>query len=375
MATDTKNASAANVKAPGETAEVAYLIPCNQIDWDWDWNSRSRPTLLNATTGKRMLPTASPDQDKAGETGFAGTYESIKLKGQVDPGTVRPHPDPKKRAKTPYMAVAGFSRGEAIMMIADELGNKSPVFKTFVKEMTEAQAREENLRENNGGRTKLSAPDLLFGIQRLRAEDSSLTGVAIAQKIGMSQGYASRMCAIADKAKSPTILAAWRSSKVAIPYAAIETIVSKNDTAEAQDKAYAALTAAKPSATTATNVNGNGDNGPSASGRDSWAKVAGDKALVIGRALGIAHKAGGLLVSDKKTFFRDYLDTFVDIKVEPAKVTALKAGDTPEAQAKRLTEAQEKHAELVLGIVARFKEGFQHGLKGDAVKAEEVATN
>jgi hypothetical protein len=336
----------ANENTPANAVETVVSLPLSSVLFDWGWNVRTRPTIVDPATGKRLMPTATPDQEKAGETGFAGLYTSIKIDGQRDAITVRVNPDAKTRGKYPYACVAGFSRGEALAMIADETGDKAPTVKAIIREYTETQARKENLRENAGGRVKLTGPDLMFGIQKLREQDRTLTPTAIAQSIGSNQAYVNTLCKIADKAKAPGLLDAWRASKHPIPYAAMKALTEKHETAEDQKKAFDAL--CKPKAAPGS--------APTA-GRDSWVNGAVERASASGFAIGLACQHGALTVTDRKTFFRDYVSTFAPFKAAPTTVAKSDKGDDE----KRLREAQAKHAEYAAVIVAAFKAGYDKG--------------
>lgn len=228
--------------APRKTydANQVQVIELSRIFADRNWNSRSE------TEGD-----TADDDGKAGNKGWPGLVCSLATSPQRDPVSLRPNPkyDPDRKGEhfREFLLVAGFQRHDAKLFIAnggvteilkdpkqgamsetqiEALKTNVPTIRAFVKNLTEAEARAENLAENMQ-RNTLSGPDIAYGVMRLRKADPNLTDVQVAIILNQNQGYVSRLKKIADgtvdveippgkldksQTKPVTILEAWRNA-------------------------------------------------------------------------------------------------------------------------------------------------------------------
>lgn len=204
----------------------------SEVFFDWTWNARKAVDEGNA---------------KEETTGFTGVVQNIAIEGQKQPIVVRPNPNYGKRgmpgASCPYACVSGFTRGKAIGELAQgthdsllisaaglspaavaKLHTDKPTILAFVRSMTEAEARKENLEENLQ-RSSLTAPDIAFGVARLREAMPTASDGEVAAIVGRSQQYVAKLKRIYDglsgaiipagtlskgQAKDLSVLEAWR---------------------------------------------------------------------------------------------------------------------------------------------------------------------
>src|SRR5258708_531278 len=122
--------------------EVIANIPLSAIHADPNRNARS---------GKWKLDSGFDE-----ESAVAGLKDSVRVCGVKDPVKLRPTPD----ADRPFALVSGFRRYAA----SEEL--KLETIPGVVREMTEAEARLENTRENTA-RTDLKPADLAWAVGEL----------------------------------------------------------------------------------------------------------------------------------------------------------------------------------------------------------------
>lgn len=318
--------------------ETVVILSLADIDFDWNWNCR---LPLRDATGRVVGCSGSAGQDIKGDTEFGDLKASLAADGQKQAVLVRPHPKAKKSGKK-YHLVAGYQRTEALAQLAAEEPNKyKPEVRAIVREMTEEEARVENLRENTA-RSALSGPDLTVGIQKLLKENPNLTDVAIAARLGKSQGYINKLVNIMKAAKSEELLEKWRTSPVTVPVMKMATI-AELDTADEQLRQFEASQKKEKS----------NDSTPTR-GPDAWTSTAKDKARTVGHALGVAAGHGSLVISDHGTFFSDYLRTFVEFKAAPKDDDKLA-----------------KYHEQVASIVEAFQDGYAKGF--DAANAPAKA--
>lgn len=237
-------------------ANMVQEIEHSRIFADRAWNSRSE-----------VEGDTSDDDGKTGNKGWAGLVCSLATSPQRDPVVLRPNPkfDPAKKGEPfrEFLLVSGFQRHDATLYIGtggvteilrdpkqggltDEqilaLKTNTPKLRAFVKEMTEAEARAENLAENMQ-RNSLSGPDIAFGVMRLRKADPTLTDVQVAIILNQNQGYVSRLKRVADGtagvtipagkldkgSKETTLLEAWRSAPHKLSTTDMMTIANEED--------------------------------------------------------------------------------------------------------------------------------------------------
>ena len=170
----------------GEEAIVS--IPLSAIHADPNWNARS---------GKWKLDSGFDE-----ESAFGELRASIEACGVKDPVKVRPTPG----AARPFALVSGFRRYAA----SEEL--KLETIPAVVREMTEAEARLENTRENTA-RAKLNPADLAWAVGEL--VKLGLSDTDIASSVGITQPYASRLHRIMSKV-DPKITTNWRTTVFAV---------------------------------------------------------------------------------------------------------------------------------------------------------------
>lgn len=217
----------------GETIE---LIPLQLVEFDHSWNSR---------TGEFRK-----DEE------FQELIDSLRDNGQDIPILVRPHPDKTKAKSTPYSAVYGFRRGEALLAIAraqnesfkdkdaraiaKALGAQMVTVKATVKEMTEVQAREANIRENVI-RKDLKAADCCFAVKNL--SDLGRSTAEIKLSLGKAQTYVDKCKRVMGLPKD--VLKDWRE-RALNPLSVDEMDqLSRLEGAEKQREAYDKLTSNK----------------------------------------------------------------------------------------------------------------------------------
>ena len=248
-----------NVKVSPMLVQVLAL---SDVFFDWTWNARKAVDEGDAKTDT---------------TGFSGIVQNIAIEGQKQPIVVRPNPSFGKRgqpgASCRYSCVSGFTRGKAIGEIAsgahdtllhaaagmthvaiNKLHTDKPTILAFVRAMTEAEARKENLEENLQ-RSSLSAPDIAFGVARLREAMPTATDGEVAAIVGRSQQYVAKLKRIYDglsgamipagtlskaQAKEVSVLEAWRTEpkKDGITNDFLESI-ARDEKMTARDKANA----------------------------------------------------------------------------------------------------------------------------------------
>jgi ParB-like chromosome segregation protein Spo0J len=204
------------------------LIPLHLIDADHTWNCRSG--------------------DFRSDEEYGYLVESIGAKGQDTAILLRPHPDKSKAKRTPYAVVVGFRRFEALCdvlrkqnesfkekdlaTIAKALGAQMMTAKAEVKEMTEADARAANIRENMQ-RENVKPADTAFAVQELLKHGKNDT--EIAWSIGKGQTYASKMHRICTLPSD--VLKNWRSNPLPLTAEEMDQL-SRVEGAAAQREAY-----------------------------------------------------------------------------------------------------------------------------------------
>lgn len=175
-------------------------IPLSQIDAPKDWNVR-----------RNVFETAAPDEADATWEDFLKSFQRNSPDGAVSiqqdtPVIVRANP--RKGAAKPYSLVVGYRRFEAISQISAAQKFPSPTINAEIRELSEQEARTLNLRENTA-RKSLSAQDLAWGIQAIKAHNTNLTQVQIAGIMGVSQPYVNMLLQI-NQSVPQEIRDAWR---------------------------------------------------------------------------------------------------------------------------------------------------------------------
>lgn len=305
--------------------EKIETILLSEVFFDPTWNARS---VVGDQEGEE-----GPDDS---ENSFGMLVKSIKARGQDEPITVRKTPSNVK-SKKPWMAVTGHRRGAAIAKIAEADGNKAPTVRVVVKELTELQARSLNLRENTS-RNELSSPDVMFGISEMFRLFPDATDSSIAEELGVSQNYVSRLHRIASKVKK-NIQDDWRGRLVKLSTEQMDKIGKLAP--EEQDEAY-------------KNACNQKDSSGTKKGPDAWKdsnKAASERAGVM---LAQLVKTGYVKITDVEGMF--------DAGEEgglPVLVTYSKKAD--EKQLARFAHAAKKAYEKELARVEEEPEATANG--------------
>ena len=181
---------------------------------------------------------------------------SIRADGQDTPILLRPNPDRKTVDAYPFALVAGFKRFEAMTRITEHAmatkeynpivaephwDARKATIKATIKEMTEAQARAANIRENTA-RDNLTLVDLTFGLRELvtayTKEKQSAKGAktAIAAELGMNKGYIGYLIDI-GQGFSEEVLTHWRTSQKRLTKEQMVKVLTES-TAERRTEAY-----------------------------------------------------------------------------------------------------------------------------------------
>lgn len=290
-----------------QIVEKVEAVLCSEIEVDHKFNARSS-VEISSLVGKDGADESEHNTQKS-------LRESISTVGQETPVVLRRMP---KGAKKPYFLVSGFRRFEAITHLASEKGNKSPTIKAFVRDMTDAQAREENMRENTA-RADLSAQDLCYGIGQILksyGKDKGPSSVALAATLGMSQGHTNNLMNIWNNC-IPEIVKDWRESPNPLTVQQMFSL-SKEEKGNQRAK-YDELKAKKTAA-------GEG----SSRGPNAWVDTACKAGAAIGTVLGKLARDGALeIVGDN--FFGDNIRTLVKYK-----------SDATESQTQKISDATEK---------------------------------
>jgi ParB/RepB/Spo0J family partition protein len=169
--------------------ETIEHIPLTAITADASWNARS---------GRW-----SNDLDYETGDGFEGLKASIAACGVKEPAKIRPI----EAGERPYALVSGFRRYAASLQL------NLQTIPAVVREMSEAEARLENTREN-AVRQELKTPDLAWAIAQMVAQ--GMTDTEIARGIGRSQAYVSQLHRIMTDLEAK-VTSFWRACPIAVP--------------------------------------------------------------------------------------------------------------------------------------------------------------
>jgi len=266
------------------------------------------------------------------EGSFEGLVKSIEVKGQDTPVVLR-----AQKGKKPYFLVAGFRRFFAICKIAEQKNDKTPTIRAEIRELSDVEAREVNVRENTS-RDGLSGPDLCYGVGQLLEVNKGFTSVAMAAMLGMNQSYIAKMQRIWEKVDR-NIVKSWRESKLPLT---TEQMAKLSELPKDQQIAqYTELTSIKE---------------PSKVGRGAWIETAKKKGNEVGALLGALVRGGHIqLIGDD--FFGDTVRILVPFKK-----------DATEEQVARIAGAAEKAFSLAYETEAEPATDEER----EAVKAKKV---
>lgn len=159
---------------------------------DYAWNCRSGAWEkdVNPDTG----------------SGYEALKASIASDGVKTPVVVRPLKNKDGSPNGKYSLVSGFRRFKAVTELKQE------TIPCLVRDLNDADARLENIRENTA-REDLKGADLAYAI--LEVAKQNVSDLEIAKKIGKSQPYVSKLHSIMTDVL-PKLVKAWRESTVDI---------------------------------------------------------------------------------------------------------------------------------------------------------------
>lgn len=243
-------------------------VNISEIEMNPSWNAR----LIFGEDEK------GTEKEDDGEGGFEGLMQSIAAKGQDTPVLLRLQKDKKK----PYFLVTGFRRFSAITKLG------LPTIRAEIREMTDTEAREANVRENTA-RDSLSGPDLCFGIGKIVDGNKGITSVALSNLLGMNQSYVNTMMGIWANVDQG-IIKAWRAAPgIKLPVKTMGEL-AKLPKADQQAKYDELISNQKPAKV----------------GRGSWQETAKKQATAMGTMLGNLTREGFLqLGTTQAEFFGD----------------------------------------------------------------------
>lgn len=324
-------------------------LPLSQIDIDWTWNARSvrrdksgaivspddidgqgltssvddlalsigdfgQDTNPDADTHPSGAPLTLYRADNP-ETGYrqhtpvfvrALPPEEIAAAVQAA-ATAEARGEPAPPIPKPYKLIAGFSRCEALRMIAEARGELSRVcVKALVQHGSEAEARALNLSENTA-RATLPLCDLVYGV-RLYIHELRAEGVGdFVERVNLvcgrgvrSKGYAAKLVRTALYLK-PEVLDMWRTGTARPSLDSMVKIAELPP--DDQEAAFFQLCAdlGKPvAASKARNK---------ATKLDQTAKIFVQKATEAGRLFAQAELEGSVTITDPAVFY----DTVVKV--------------------------------------------------------------
>lgn len=167
------------------------VIPLAKVKADFKWNSRPEAET-----------TVSEVENEIEGSSFGQLMESIDAKGQKEPVKVRPK-------GSGFELVYGFRRYAAIRELAKKNGTKDPTIRCVVENLTDIEAREENMRENLA-RKQLSPSMTCKGLLELKSfYGDKLSVTALADRVGINRPYASMMINTIGAKLKPELLEKW----------------------------------------------------------------------------------------------------------------------------------------------------------------------
>lgn len=277
------------------------------------------------------------DKLNDGETGqgFSAFVNDIKLNGVESPIEVRHNTDKSTSRKQPYVLTAGFRRLKAAIHAG------YVVIPCVIKDMSEAQARLRNIRENTD-RENLKGADLAWGVAELFRVDPTKTETEVAMSLGLSQSYVGKLRHIMQDlpAKMTT---AWRNGQVEIPVSRMHrlTAVTPEKLEEEFKKVVAGNTPAESAAAT--------PNETAAGTLAPWLLKMGDAAWKLGYEVGVMQQLGAI---SEPTTDQEVWTNVVLATISYPKSKTLSAGDLKK-------------------VGKRLKAGIAEGLKASLAEEEE----
>lgn len=275
------------------TEEKILFMDVRQIQADYDWNSRSgsfwndiEKTAIPAEDEEVEKPkTKSKKKEKVSEHGDWTAFKASILETgtNVEPIICRP----PAKAGGKIRVVAGFRRFRSVVELGGAAGFDGPaesqrgLVRVVVREMSDQDARLVNGIENIA-REDISGPDLCAFVGDL-IKSFKLTDSAVANKIGKSQPYVSKLHRFFDALSvAPGLLEKWRESPIKLT----------NDIMEKEVLMLSLPPEKRPSADQLVDnfervLAEKGGKSPEGRGKDGWIETKKKEAHELGRVLGI----------------------------------------------------------------------------------------
>jgi ParB/RepB/Spo0J family partition protein len=297
--------------------EKIIPVPLKDITADYTWNMRT----LN-------LAELAKDED------YQQLKASLQDKGQDEPLMIRPI----KGKPNKYQLLSGFRRYTAL----GELTMTHAMCR--VKELTDAEARSMNVRENCA-RADVNIADRCWGVGQLYASrvangspDVKITDESIGREVGLSTGFCNRLLRVYNGLGEP-VFKAWRAMAAPLALSEILTI------AELPKGGQMAAFKEKIASREAKDTKG---------GRGAWIKTVIKQAQALGEGLGALESHGVIRVDSKEVAKFDFSVLFEKI---------------PE----NATDAQRKQIAGAMGeAYTRAKLGFEDTPTDEAEEADDA---
>lgn len=208
-------------KAPEFLNETILNVALTDIFVDYEWNVRSKSDVSDVSDAVRDTTEKNGASQGVALEDFAKNMADV---GQDTPGILREVQGGKtlggKQTKLKYELVCGFRRITAVQLCnSKEFAEKAEkagrpniptqpngTFRAVVRELTPQAARLLNVRENTA-RNNLKTPDIMLQVRNLAKE--GLSQVAIAEGLGITQGFVSKLLKIGTLPAA--VLNHWRS--------------------------------------------------------------------------------------------------------------------------------------------------------------------
>ena len=209
----------ATLSPPVEVSEegivdgMTFACELSRIFVDYDWNARRGNWRADLDEIERSM---LPDGDSG----------PIR---QDLPGVVRRHV-PTEKDPQEYQLVSGFSRYTVLERIAKRLELENPTMVVIFHNLDEADALEQNIRENVGRNQQrmVDTAFQLYNAWRTRGVDNSLwlNPIDIAPRVAMNPGLVAVLLRIMRNGEKD-MLEAWRKCQISVDYVEIDKIVAK----------------------------------------------------------------------------------------------------------------------------------------------------
>lgn len=208
-------------KAPEFVNETIHNVAFTDVFVDYEWNVRSKSDVSDVSDAVRDTTEKNGASQGVGLEDFAKNMAEV---GQDTPGILREVQGGKslggKPTKLKYELICGFRRITAAQLCnSKEFAEKAEkagrpniptqpngTFRAVVRELTPQAARLLNVRENTA-RNNLKTPDIMLQVRGLAKE--GLSQVAIAEGLGITQGFVSKLLTIGTLPKA--VLDHWRN--------------------------------------------------------------------------------------------------------------------------------------------------------------------